>query len=280
MAATELPSPVELLLNADRPLVIAHRGYSQFAPENTLPAFRLAKEAGADLVELDYHHAMDGVPVVIHDSELDRTTDAEEKWRGSEIRVDSKTAQEVQSLEAGTWFGPQWTGTRIPLLTEALNVIQDGGVTLIEQKGGDAATCVRILREQDLINEVVVQSFNWDYLQEFHRLEPRQVLGALGPLKTRNGRQLDDEEKILDQLWIDQARQFGARILVWNRQITREAVAYAHGHGLKVWVYTIDDPVAAEQLLDQEVDGIISNNPSLIWRTFSFRFSRTRKPPL
>ena len=280
MAAAEPPSPVELLLNADRPLVIAHRGYSQFAPENTLPAFQLAKEAGADLIELDYHHTMDGIPVVIHDSELNRTTDAKQKWQADEIRVSSKTAQEVQLLEAGKWFGPQWTGTRVPLLKEALNEIQNGGVTLIEQKGGDAATCVTILREGNLINEVVVQSFDWDYLRDFHQLEPRQVLGALGPPRTRNGRQLNDDEKILDQSWIDQVRRFGARILVWNKQITREGVDYAHRLGLKVWVYTIDDPIVAERLLDQDIDGIISNNPSMIWRTFALRFSGSQKPPL
>lgn len=280
MVAAEPPSPAELLLKVDRLLVIAHRGYSQFAPENTLPAFQLAKEAGADLIELDYHHTMDGIPVVIHDSELDRTTDAKQRWQGDKIKVSSKTAQELQLLEAGKWFGPQWTGTRVPLLTEALKEIQNGGVTLIEQKGGDAATCVTVLREEKLINEVVVQSFDWDYLRDFHQLEPRQVLGALGPPRTKNGRKLNDDEKILDQSWIDQAHQFGARIVVWNKQITREAVDYAHRLGLKVWVYTIDDPIVADRLLDQDIDGIISNNPSIIWRTLALRFSRSQNPPL
>jgi glycerophosphoryl diester phosphodiesterase len=88
-------SAAEKLLALDRPLVIAHRGYPQFAPENTLPAFQLALEAGADLVELDYHHTKDGVPIVIHDADLDRTTDATNRWGGSKLKVTAYSAAEL-----------------------------------------------------------------------------------------------------------------------------------------------------------------------------------------
>ena len=73
-------TPAEKLTTARRVLIIAHRGDSKAAPENTLPAFRSALRAGADLVELDYYHSSDGVPVVFHDRELDRTTDAVRRW--------------------------------------------------------------------------------------------------------------------------------------------------------------------------------------------------------
>src|ERR1700733_11875767 len=83
-------SPARQLITQHRVLVIAHRGDSLVAPENTLPAFQSAVEAGSDLVELDYVHSADGVPIVIHDETLDRTTDAKALFGGSNIAVDSK----------------------------------------------------------------------------------------------------------------------------------------------------------------------------------------------
>ena len=80
MNASETNPPALKLLASQRPLVIAHRGYSQFAPENTLPSFKLAMAAGADMVELDYYPTLDGKQIVIHDHYLDRTTDATNRW--------------------------------------------------------------------------------------------------------------------------------------------------------------------------------------------------------
>jgi glycerophosphoryl diester phosphodiesterase len=276
ISASEEGSPVERLLDAGRPLVIGHRGYNQFAPENTLPSFALAKAAGADLVELDYHHSKDGVPVVIHDAELDRTTDAVEKWGGQNLRVDSRTAEELRSLDAGRWFEAKFTGTRLPLLSEALDLIQAGGVTLIERKGGDPATLVQLLRRRNLVNKVVVQSFDWEFLQEFHQQEPRQILGALGPPSTRGGKKLTDAEKTLDAAWIAAAKKTGARVVGWNRLLTRDAVDHAHRQALKVWVYTVNDAAQANALLDLGVDGLITDNTSLIWRALALRRAAER----
>ena len=266
-------APAEMLLALRRPLVIAHRGYSHSAPENTLSAFKLAKAAGADLVELDYHHTQDGVPVVIHDGELDRTTDAVAQWGGKNIHVASRTLAELRTLDAGQWFDAKYTGTRLPTLTEALDLIQDGNVTLIERKAGDAAACVKLLRERNLINHVVVQSFDWKYLKDFHQQEPRQILAALGPPGSRGGKKLDDAAKTLDKIWVDEIRQTGARVVVWNRQITRESVASAHEQGMKVWVYTIDDPTLAQAMRELGANGIISNDPSAIQRVLALRDS-------
>lgn len=264
-------APAEKLLTLQRPLVIAHRGYSHSAPENTLPSFKLAKAAGADMVELDYHHTQDGGLIVIHDGELDRTTDAVARWGGKDIRVASKTLAELCALDAGQWFDAKYAGTRLPTLAEALDLIQDGNVTLIERKAGDAAKCVKLLHDRQLINHVVVQSFDWKYLKDFHQQEPRQILAALGPPGSRAGKKLEDAEKILDADWVEKVGQTGARVVVWNRQITRESVAYAHQKGLKVWVYTIDDPVLAQGLCELGADGIISNDPMVIQRTFAIR---------
>ena len=259
-------SNAEKLLALKRPLVIGHRGYSHLAPENTLPSFKLAKAAGADLVELDYYHTKDGKMIVIHDATLDRTTDATNRWGGAKVRVESKTLAELQTLEAGNWFKPPYPGTHLPTLVEAIDEIQfGGGVTLIERKEGDAASCVALLKEKGLVNALIVQAFDWSYLSNFHALCPEQVLGALGPPKIK-GRTLTEAEKKMSPTWIDEAKKCGARVVVWNKEVAKETVTYAHQQGLEVWVYTIDDPAVATELLNLGVDGIITNNIAVIWR--------------
>src|SRR5258708_2518357 len=126
MIASEPTLPALKLLASKRPLVIGHRGYCQFAPENTLSSFKLAMAAGADLVELDYYPSKDGQLVVMHDPDLDRTTDATNRWHASHIKLESKTVSEIKTLDAGSWFDSKYAGTKVPLLTEALDTIQNG----------------------------------------------------------------------------------------------------------------------------------------------------------
>src|ERR1035437_8308842 len=222
MNASETNLPTSILLASQRPLVIGHRGYCQFAAENTLPSFKLAMAAGADLVELDYYPTKDGKLVVIHDGTLDRTTDATNHWAAKKIKVETKTAAELQSLDAGSWFDPKYAGTRPPLLSEALDTIQQGAVTLIERKAGAPADCIKQLREKNLINHVVVQSFDWEYIRAFHEQEPEQVLGALGPPgRFPDGRKLSDDDKKLNARWLDEVHKTGAKVAVWSAKVSR-----------------------------------------------------------
>jgi glycerophosphoryl diester phosphodiesterase len=288
------------LLASDRPLVIGHRGYCAHAPENTLPSFQLALAAGADLVELDYHHSRDGTPVVVHDDTLDRTTDARKAWRQKRVKVGDRTAAEIQSLDAGSWFEAEFAGARVPLLTEALDLIcGSGGVALIEHKSGDADTLVKILRAgckrrgetpgepsqlsrldaaggsrgrspqpeigTDYLNKVAVISFDWRFLRDFHELESSQVLGALGPPEQlADGRKPSRLSGRLDGQWLDALAETGARLAVWSRQVSVSTVQLAHQRGLKVWVYTVNDTGTARGLLQSGVDGIITNQVRLI----------------
>jgi len=262
------------LIASKRPLVIGHRGSCQVAPENTLPSFKLAMNAGADLVELDYHHTKDGKLIVIHDSELDRTTDATNRWRQKRTKVASRTAAEIQSLDAGSWFDAKYAGTKIPLLAEALDTIQQGSITLIERKDGDPGACIKLLHNKDLINKVVVQAFDWEYLRQFNEQEPKQVLSALGPpTLLPDGKKPSGRGKDLSAAWLDDLLETGARVAVWNQKVSKEGVHLAHELGLKVWVYTINAPALANRLLDKGVDGLITNNTSLIWRTMALRAS-------
>ncbi|MGE3310321.1 MAG: glycerophosphodiester phosphodiesterase [Limisphaerales bacterium] len=263
------PPSAAKVLSLPRPLVIGHRGFAALAPENTLASFRHALVAGADLVELDYHHSRDDVPIVIHDATLDRTTDAVRRWNRKDIRVDAHDAAELVTLPAGSEFQPPFPGERLPTLLDALEFIQGRGITLIERKGGDASTLADLLRQRGLVNQVVVQAFDWEFLRAFHQLVPDQILGALGPPSTRHGRRLTDAEKALGTSWLSEIKALGAQVAVWNRQVDRAAVLAAHELGLKVWVYTINDADLANALVGQGVDGIITDNPSIVWRGFA-----------
>jgi glycerophosphoryl diester phosphodiesterase len=264
--------PAVEVLSSPRPLVIGHRGCGDVAPENTIPSFQFALTAGADLVELDVHHTKDGVPVVIHDFTLDRTTDAKRLWGGSGLKVADRTAGELRALDAGGWFASHYAGARLPTLAEALEVIQAQGMALIERKGGQPATILRLIREKGWINHLIVQSFDWEYLSAFHDLEPRQVLGALGPPRTlADGRNATKFSGTLSGRWIDELEKTGARIVVWNKAVSGKSVRLAHERGLKVWVYTVNDSALANRLLDRGVDGIITDNAARMFRTLAQR---------
>jgi glycerophosphoryl diester phosphodiesterase len=241
-------------VNHNGPLIIAHRGDSKVAPENTLPAFRSAVKAGADLVELDYLHSADGVPVVFHDKYLDRTTNAQRLWGGAKIELTTKTLAELEQLDAGLWFDEKFQGTRLPRLDESLDAIQNGSMTLIERKQGDAATCVKLLRDKKLIDNVVVQAFDWDFLTACHQLAPQLVLAALG-----------HEEVTAEKL--DKVAKTGASVVGWeDKYTTPETIRQMHDRGWKVWVWTVDDPARAVALVQAGADGIITNRPADIRR--------------
>lgn len=272
-AADSEPRAIKVF-NAKRTLIIGHRGYPQFAPENTIPSWKLAIEAGSDMQELDYYHTKDNQLIVIHDTTLDRTTDATNRWGGKKIAIATRTAAELQSLDAGSWFDKMYAGTKLPLLSEAVDFIQGhGGITLIERKQGDPAACVKMLHEKNLINDVVVQAFDWQYLKQFRELEPKQLLGALGPpnLMPDGSKPPADRSKDLSKEWLDDLKKTGANAVVWNDKVSKEAVKEAHKRGLKVWVYTINDSEAANKLLDMGVDGLITNNTGLLWRVVALR---------
>jgi glycerophosphoryl diester phosphodiesterase len=248
--AAASPTPAQKLITSPRVLVIAHRGNSSVAPENTLPAFQSALDAKADLVELDYYHSADGALVVMHDKALDRTTNAEKLLGKTKLPVADLPVAELKQLDAGAWFDAQFGGTRIPTLVEALDLIQSRSVTLIERKAGDAPALIRLLEEKKLIDQVVVQAFDWQFVVECRRLSPRLALGTL------SGKDATPEE-------LRAAAATGADLIVWDyKKIDREQIEQIHKLGKKAWAYTIDDPQRAAQLIAAGIDGIITNKPA------------------
>jgi glycerophosphoryl diester phosphodiesterase len=265
MSATIAKTAALHVLSRQQVLVIAHRGFSRLAPENTLPAFALALAAESDLVELDVRASGDGKLVAVHDRELDRTTDATRRWHRRHNRVDAKSAAEIQTLDAGGWFDGEFAGAQIPLLSEAVSRIRKGSIPLIERKAGSPEAYLGFLREGNLVNEVIVQSFDWDFLRALHQAEPRLVLGSLGPAELlAGGRKPLGISRKLNAAWLNQVEKTGARVVVWSRKVSKGAVRLAHERGLKVWIYTINDLKLAQRLIDAGVDGLITNDPILI----------------
>lgn len=248
-AYAETLTPARQLVERPQVLIIAHRGASADYPENTLPAFEAAGEAKADLVELDYYHSKDGVPVVFHDKTLDRTTNAIVQWKREKVEIASVDLATLKQLDVGSWFDSRFSGVTMPTLVEALAVIQPRSMTLIEHKQGDAATCIRVLDQLRLRDQVVVQSFDWNYLKDCHDLDRQLTLGALG----------SDE---MSAARIEQAMACGARVIGWNaKYLTQESIEGAKRRGLRVWAYTVNDVEQAKELIRQGIDGLITDRP-------------------
>ena len=244
------PTPAQKLIAAPRVLISAHRGNSSVAPENTLPAFQSALDAQADLVELDYFHSADGVPVVIHDEILDRTTDAEAVLGQPKLLIGDLRLADIQKLDVGSWFSDKFAKTRLPTLAESLDLIQTKSVTLIERKAGDAKTLVKLLEDKKLLDQVVVQAFDWQFVSECRKLAPRLALGTLS-----------SKPPSIEQL--QGAAATGADLIVWNHEkIGPTQIKQIHALGKKAWVYTVDDPDRAAALIAAGIDGIITNKPA------------------
>jgi len=168
------------------PLLVAHRGASALAPENTLAAFRLAAKDGADIIELDVHLSSDEHVVVIHDAYLSRTTNGVGK-------VARKTLIELRALDAGGWFHPRFAGEPIPTLTEALawaRAQTPPPALMIELKGeaqylkrGLAKQCVRAVAEHGMADRVIFISFYHPHLRRVKAVAPHIATGTIFGLR-------------------------------------------------------------------------------------------------
>jgi len=251
-----------MILPLSQPIVIAHRGDSKHAPENTLPAFKRALRFNPEMIELDYH-GKDFV--VIHDETFDRTTDAVKKWGHSDNRVTSHTLAQIKTLDAGIKKGPEFEKTRVPTLKESMDVIQRSSFTLIERKEGEPKDLFHFLKKEGWETDVVVQSFDWDFIRDIREYSNAISCGALGPpWGEYKGQILTEEEKWLNEEFIDDIASRGARFVAWNNWVTTKSIALAHKKDLRVLIYTIDDPDEAERLVKLGVDGIITNDPETI----------------
>lgn len=233
--------------------VIAHRGASGAAPENTLAAFRKAVELGAGFIETDLQLSRDARLVALHDDTLDRTTNG----RGP---VTSRTLEELRRLDAGSWFrathheeASAFAGERIPTIEEILAFGREHEIGLhLEVKAagpsGVEHAVVGALRACGEIPRSVVLSFAAGILKRIRELEPLVMTGFL-----YSDRSLSAVATAVDA---------GARqLLPRHDRVTRELVTDAHAQDLKVVAWTANTPEEMQKLISAGVDGIITNYP-------------------
>jgi glycerophosphoryl diester phosphodiesterase len=245
-----------------RPLVIAHRGASAYAPEHTFAAWDLALDMGADYLEQDLQMTSDGVLVVLHDATLDRTA------RGPDGActgpVIERTFEQLRACDAGCWFGAAFAGQRIPALDDVLARYRGRARFYIETKQpgeapGMEQALVALLRRHGLLDAppfdglpaVIVQSFSAQSLRLMRRLAPAipavQLFEAL------------PAARIIDQL--DDVRARAAGIGPSRDSVDAALVAAADARGLVVHPYTVNDVVEMQHLLDLGVHGMFTDAP-------------------
>jgi len=235
--------------------IVAHRGSSYLAPENTTIACALAWEEKADAVELDVHLTKDGRLVVIHDGNTKRTT-------GVAGEVAQMTLAEIQALDARRWKKAQHAGVTIPTLDEFLAVGPDWRRFFIEVKcGAEAVSELKrcLERARFTPEQAVIISFNQDVVAAAKRDIPEyQAAWLVGAAKdSAKGRSLTLDEVIAE------ARGIAADGLDLSEAWPIDAafVKKVNKAGLRLWVWTVDDPALARRLKEAGVDGITTNRP-------------------
>jgi len=232
--------------------IIAHRGYSGIAPENTLAAFRKALDVGCNAVELDVQISADGVPFVIHDPTLDRTT-------SGSGRVVDRTARELAVLSAGyrARFAAEYAEERIPALEDALAFLRGRAEVLVEIKGesvfesreGIERSVGELLARFGMLEAARVISFQALALLRVKRLQPGIRTGFL----------VEHDEL---GRGLDRAVDIGASMILYHRsQINRMKVDMAHDRGLECTTFTIDSPDELPEYAGMGVEAILSNFP-------------------
>jgi glycerophosphoryl diester phosphodiesterase len=242
-------------------LVIAHRGFSAVAPENTLPAMTAAARAHADMVEFDVQRTADGHLIVIHDDTFARTTDIARVFPTRvNDPVGSFTLAEVQRLDAGSWKGTQFVGTRVPTLDALLTTMRPTSTNLLLELKSPSlypgyerqVAAALAARGFTRANRAYVHSFDRSSLAAFHRAAPTVPLGLLTK-DSVNPEGIDS--------WLYTVNPA-------TGSVNDPGVDAAHAANLQVFTWPLDaaqgTPAQIERMVDDGVSGIITDNPALI----------------
>jgi len=235
--------------------IIAHRGASHDAPENTIAAFRLGWKQRADAVELDIQLTRDGQIVVIHDGDTKRTT-------GRSDRVADQTLADLRTLDAGSWKGPAWKGEKLPTLSEALETVPQGKRMFIEIKCGPEVLPVLqqvLAASRKTLKQVTVIGFNYATMKDAKSRLPKVPVYWLANYEADKKTQKRPE---IDTL-IRKAKAAGLDGLNLESKFPIDAalVAKVKAAGLRLYVWTVDDAALAARLSQAGVDGITTNRP-------------------
>lgn len=234
-----------------KPLIIAHRGASALAPENTMAAFRLAKQLGADGIELDVMLSADGQLVVIHDQSVSRTTNGQGKV--NEMRWD-----ELKKLDAGASFDERFSGEPLPLLEHVFEEL--GGQFLINVELKNYATpkdqltekVIKLVQKTNLMDSVILSSFKATNLLKAEKLAPDLPRGLLT---------LPGLLGIPYRGWLGKRYHYDA-LHPYFKDVNSSLVRRLHKQGKKVNVWTVDKPEDLRRMRDLGVDMVICNDPA------------------
>ncbi len=241
------------------PWVVAHRGASHVAPENTLSALRSALARGADMVEVDVRRTADGALVLLHDDHLRRTTNiarcfpARASWR-----VQDFTLAQLRCLDAGRWKSPTFMGEAVPTLEEAWDVVRRAGARLLLEVKEPAAhpgimrDVSQLLGEQPgRPGQVVVQSFDSFAVLDLAMERPDLEVGLLAPVPVED---------------LPHVASWASYVNPHHRRVSAHYVGAVHDLGMRCVPWTVDGPQRMRWLMRCGVDGVISNKPGLAMR--------------
>jgi glycerophosphoryl diester phosphodiesterase len=224
--------------------VIAHRGASAAAPENTIAAVQIAIDSGAQWVEIDVQETADGHVAVIHDSDL-------KKIGGSALTVAGSTLEQLQQVDIGSWFGAEFADQRIPTLEEVLLLCKGRiGVNIELKYYGKQVRLeqrvAEIVERTGMMEQVMFMSLSYDGIQILHGLRPEWKVGLLSSVALCRLAELDVDFLALN-----------------GRAASRNLIRQAHKMGKQVMVWTVNDPVAMASMIGRGADALITDEPEL-----------------
>ncbi|SDI96844.1 glycerophosphodiester phosphodiesterase [Salimicrobium halophilum] len=230
--------------------ILAHRGASRYAPENTMPAFRLAEEMGAEGVETDVQLTKDGVPVLIHDENVRRTTDG----KGF---VQDYTFEELRMLDTGSWFSSEFRGVQIPSLEELLQWIRDYPLLLHLELKTDVISYKHIeekvyalLRHYQVLDRTCVSSFNEETLSVVKDLNPSMRTAFLTPTKMRK------LIPYLSSIPVDDLH-------IKHTLLSKKLIHHCNKNRVPVRVYTVNRPALLRKCFHLQCAGIFTDVPDI-----------------
>ncbi|MFA8434080.1 MAG: glycerophosphodiester phosphodiesterase [Marinifilaceae bacterium] len=239
--------------------IIAHRGASANAPENTLASVRQALEDCADKIEIDVHLSKDGEICVMHDSKVNRTTNGEGK-------IKNLTWKEIQELDAGSWFSQEFKGERVPTLQQVLNCVHGQSKLIIEIKNkssyypGIEKSIVDCIKQHGAENWCIVQSFHADVLEKIHQLAPNLELHKLEVFVIPSLKIAFDKAPHLfkPKTYI---KSYNVNCFFLSNLIIKKL----HTLNKKVNAWTCDSPSMINRMEYIGADGVITNEPGKIY---------------
>lgn len=241
--------------------IIAHRGASGTTPENTLAAIQKALDVGADSIEIDVRMSADKEIFLMHDSKVNRTTNGSGAIR-------KLTTDYIKTLDAGSWFSPQFANQKVPTLLECMQLINGRAKLLLEVKSSQKSRypelCMRInqiIKQMDAYNWVIFQAFDSEVLTQMHQIEPRIILNklivynlGLAPI-TRI--YFDEKLRTGNLLKVSYLSGINCNF----RYATKTLVNRIHQNDKKIYCWTANSTRTMKRLLRIGVDGIITNYP-------------------